>query len=40
MKKYFVVADADFSPFVHDGIIVLDACTVHSHQMNCLVLEI
>lgn len=31
---------ADFSPFIADGIIAIDACTAYSHQMNCIVLEI
>lgn len=30
---------ADFSPFIRDGIVALDACTAYSHQMNCCVLE-
>jgi len=28
-------ADADFSPFVHEGIIAIDACTAYSHKINC-----
>lgn len=32
--------DADFSPFIHDGIIALDACTVVSKQVNCITLEV
>lgn len=32
-------ADADFSPFFGKGIIAIDACTVLSHKVNCLVLE-
>lgn len=31
--------DAIFEPFVHDGIIALDACTAHTKQMNVLVIE-
>ena len=31
--------DADFSPFVAPGIVALDACTVLSHKVNCLVLR-
>lgn len=31
---------ADFSPFIDEGIIALDACTAYSHQANCIVLEI
>lgn len=31
--------DADFSPYIAPGIIALDACTVHSHKVNCIVLE-
>ncbi len=30
---------ADFSPFYHDGIIALDACTAASGFVNCIVLE-
>lgn len=30
---------ADFSPFVADGIIALDACTAHSGFVNCVVIE-
>ena len=32
-------ANADFSPYYADGIIAIDACTVHSHQINCLVID-
>ena len=31
---------ADFSPFIAEGIIAIDACTAYSHKMNCIVLEI
>ena len=31
---------ADFSPFIAEGIIAIDACTAYSHQVNCYVLEI
>lgn len=31
--------DADFSPFIADGICALDACAVLSHKINCVVLE-
>ena len=30
---------AHFSPFVDDGIVALDACTVFSHKVNCYVFE-
>ncbi len=30
---------ADFSPFKAKGIIAIDACTAHSGQVNCLVIE-
>ena len=30
---------ADFSPFIDNGIIALDACTAYSHKVNCYVLE-
>lgn len=30
--------DADFSPYKAKGIIALDACTVHSHKVNCIVI--
>lgn len=42
---YFGVAEsefgdhADFSPFYHDGIIAIDACTAHSGKVNCIVIE-
>ena len=29
----------DFSPYYAKGIIALDACTVHSKKINCIVLE-
>ena len=32
-------AKADFSPFIHPGIIALDACTAHSHRVNCFTIE-
>ena len=32
--------DADFSPFIRQGIIALDACTSISHRVNCVVLEV
>ena len=32
-------SDAIFEPFVHDGIIALDACTVRTGQVNVLVVE-
>lgn len=32
-------ADEDFSPFYGDGIIALDACTAHSKQINCIVID-
>ena len=32
-------ADADFSPYYADGIIALDACTIHSKKVNCIVIE-
>lgn len=31
--------DADFSPYSAKGIIAIDACTAHSHKMNCLVIN-
>lgn len=31
--------DADFSPYYGPGIIAIDACTAHSGQVNCLVIE-
>ncbi len=31
--------DADFSPYTAKGIIALDACTVHSHKVNCIIIE-
>ena len=31
--------DADFSPFIGEGIVALDACTVLSHKVNCFVIE-
>lgn len=32
--------DAKFEPFIDEGIVALDACTVMSHKVNCYVLEI
>ena len=31
--------DADFTPYYGEGIVALDACTVHSHMVNCVVVE-
>ena len=31
--------DADFSPFVADGIMAIDACTAVSGKVNCIVVE-
>ena len=31
--------DSCFDIFIDDGIIGLDACTVHSHKCNCFVIE-
>lgn len=31
--------DADYSPYYSKGIIAIDACTIHSHKVNCLVIE-
>lgn len=31
--------DADFTPYYANGIIAIDACTVFSHKVNCLVIE-
>lgn len=31
--------DADFTPYRAKGIIALDACTVHSKKVNCIVLN-
>lgn len=31
--------DADFSPYIADGIIALDACTAHSGEMNVYIIE-
>lgn len=32
-------ADADFSPYIANGIIALDACTAYSKKINCIILE-
>ncbi len=32
-------AEEDFTPYYNDGIIALDACTVHSGFVNCVVIE-
>lgn len=29
----------NFSPYYGDGIIALDACTIRSHKVNCIVIE-
>jgi len=31
--------DAIFDPFIHDGIIAIDACTAYSKKINCIVIE-
>ena len=31
--------DADFSPYIATGIVAIDACTAHSHKVNCIVIE-
>lgn len=33
-------AIAHFEPFIDDGIIALDACTIYSKKVNCEVLEV
>ena len=30
---------ADYSPYYNEGIIAIDACTVISRKVNCIVLE-
>ena len=30
---------ADFSPFIDDGIVALDACTAYSHKINVYVID-
>jgi serine/threonine protein phosphatase 1 len=37
--KHEFDGDADFSPFYANGIIALDACTVKSGKVNCIVIE-
>lgn len=32
--------DADFSPFIKEGIVAIDACTAHTHKVNVVTLEI
>ncbi len=32
-------ANSDFSPYYDNGIIAIDACTVYSRRINCLVIE-
>ena len=32
--------DADFSPFIKEGIVAIDACTAYSHRVNVVTLEI
>lgn len=31
--------DSDFTPYYGDGIIALDACTVVSRKVNCIIIE-
>ena len=31
--------NADHSPYYANGIIAIDACTAHSGQVNCLVID-
>ena len=31
--------DAVFEPFIDNGIIAIDACTIHSGKVNCIVIE-
>lgn len=31
--------NADFSPFIDDGIVAIDACTAYSHEVNCYVFD-
>lgn len=31
--------DSDFSPFIDNGIIALDACTAYTKKVNCIVIE-
>lgn len=32
-------SDSDFSPFIGNGVIALDACTVHSEKVNCITID-
>ena len=32
--------DADFSPFIKEGIVAIDACTAHTHKVNVITLDI
>lgn len=32
-------SDAIFEPFIDNGICAMDACTAHSHKVNCVVLD-
>lgn len=34
-----ITDERDFSPFIHDGIVALDACTVISNQINVYTFE-
>ncbi len=31
--------DADYSPYYAEGVIALDACTVYSKKINCIIIE-
>ena len=31
--------DADFSPYCAKGVMAIDACTVHTGEINCIVIE-
>ena len=39
VKYKAIREDADFSPFIDDGIIALDACTAYSGFVNCVVID-
>lgn len=34
------ISYADFSPFIDEGIVALDACTAYSHKVNVYVIEL
>lgn len=38
-EKEFSHVYSDFSPYYHEGVIAIDACTAFSNTINCIIIE-